>query len=65
MRGINQAFTLGPKTWVWLIKIKKSIISNLFTQNVERNQTNNGLKRNEHSKWYPDDFKLDFESIQT
>ena len=46
-------------------KIKKSIISNLFTQNVERNQTNNGLKRNEHSKWYPDDFKLDFESIQT
>ena len=42
---INQAFTLGPKTWVRLINIKKSIISNLFTQNVERNQTNSSLKR--------------------
>ena len=23
MRWINQAYTLGPKTWVWLINIKK------------------------------------------
>ena len=66
MRWINQAFILGPKTWVRLITIKNSLISKLFTKEADRNLEKLIFKRMyEYSKWSPGNFELDFGSFQT
>ena len=66
MRWINQAFTLGPRIWVRLINIKREHNSQSFYSKCWK-KTKKGWfeKMYEHSKWYPEDFKLDFESIKT
>ena len=45
MRWINQAYTQGLKTWVWLINIKKGHNIQSFYSKCRKNQANNGLKR--------------------
>ena len=65
MRWINQAFKLGPKTWVWLIIIKKQYdIQNIFSRNERKASKNYSKVMYGHSKWFPNNFELDFGSIQ-
>ena len=66
MRWINQAFILGPKTWVRLITIKNSLIAKLFTKKVDRNLMKKYFKRMyQYPKWSLDNSKLYFGSIQS
>ena len=64
MRWINQAFKLGPKTWVRLIIKKQYDIQNIFSINEIKASKNYSRVMYGHSKWSPHTFKLDFESIQ-
>ena len=65
MRWINQAFKLGPKTWVRLIIIKKQYnIQNIFSRNERKPSKNYSKVMYGHSKWSLHNFELDFGSIQ-
>ena len=65
MRWINQAFMLGPQTWVRLITLKKQLnIHNIFSRSERKLSKNYFLKMYGHSKGSPHNFELDFGAIQ-
>ena len=66
MSWINQAFIVKHNTWVRRITIKNSLISIVFTKEVGKKPSKNYCKKMyEYSKWSPDNFTLDFGSIET
>ena len=66
MSWINQAFIVKHNTWVRRITIKNSLISIVFTKEVGKKPSKNYCKKMyEYSKWSPNNFTLDFGSIET
>ena len=65
MSWIIQAFMLGPQTWIRQISLKKQPnIQNIFSKHARKLWKNYFQKMNGHSKWSPNNFELDFVSIE-